>query len=296
MPDIALPDFGFHVPVADVSHVRRKWLDLPYAGASPAERLDLYLPDEGSGPFPVVLFIHGGGFALGHKRDLHIPGLLAVRERGYALVSVEYRLSGEAVFPAGVRDVKAAVRWLRAHGARYELDGARVAAWGTSSGGNFAALLATSEGEPLFDDPALGSPGRPAQVLAAVDWFGPTDFLAMDEQLEVSGFGPGGHSRADSAESRYLGAPITEVPGQVRLANPATYVDERTAPIFIQHGTGDRIVPYQQSVELARVIEERCGPDRVRIDLLEGAGHEDGAFHTPQNTARILDFIDRNLR
>ena len=291
-----IPDFGFHIAQADVSHVGCKWLDVPYAGRSPAQRLDIYLPNAGSGPYPVIIFIHGGGFALGHKRDPHIPGLLEVRECGYALVSLDYRLSGEAVFPAGVQDTKAAVRWLRARGGEYSLDTERVVAWGTSSGGNFAALLAVSEGEPLFDDPSLGNEGVSSGIRAAVDWFGPTDFLAMDEQLEASGFGPGGHDRADSAESRYLGAPITEAPDKVRLANPMTYINPRMAPILIQHGTADRIVPVQQSVELARTVEERLGPGVAEIDLLEGAGHEDETFRTPENMARVLDFVERHLR
>src|SRR5512137_2443883 len=105
------------VPPADVSHILRKWLDLPYASLSPAQELDIYLPDEGAGPFPVIFYIHGGAFALGDKRNIEVLPYLHGLAHGYAVVSVNYRLSGEAVFPAGLQDVKAAIRWVRAHGA-----------------------------------------------------------------------------------------------------------------------------------------------------------------------------------
>ena len=91
----------FEAPIADVSHVRRKWLDLPYAHLSPSQRLDIYLPDNGDGPFPVILYIHGGGFAFEDKRRIHLLPFLKGITRGYAVVGVDYRLSGEALFPAG---------------------------------------------------------------------------------------------------------------------------------------------------------------------------------------------------
>ena len=128
-------------PPADVSHIIRKWQDLPYANLSPAQKLDIYLPDEGEGPFPVILHIHGGGFALGDKGDIHVLTFLKGLERGYAVVSVNYRLSGEAIFPAGLQDIKAAIRWLRANSEQYHLDGSRIAACGGSSGGNYAAMV-----------------------------------------------------------------------------------------------------------------------------------------------------------
>ncbi len=109
-----ISDAGELMPDADVSHISRKWLDVPYATTSPAQRLDIYLPERGEGPFPVILFIHGGAFMMGDKRDFQISSFLGGLERGYAVVGINYRLSGEAVFPAGLQDVKAAVRWLRA--------------------------------------------------------------------------------------------------------------------------------------------------------------------------------------
>src|SRR5512136_2891958 len=119
------------LPPADVSHIPRKWLDLPYAALSPSQKLDIYLPDEGNGPYPVIVYIHGGAFAIGEKRSIEVMTYLKALAYGYAVVAVDYRLSGEAVFPAGLQDVKAAIRWVRANGTQYLLDGDRIAAWGS---------------------------------------------------------------------------------------------------------------------------------------------------------------------
>ncbi len=161
LPPGSPPPGGFQMPPADVSHISRKWLDVRYAHTSPAQQLDIYLPETGDGPFPVLLSIHGGAFAIGDKRDPQALPFLGSLSRGYAAVSVNYRLSGEAIFPAGLQDVKAAIRWLRARGNEYRLDPGRIVAWGSSSGANYAAMVAVTAGETLFDDPALGNEDIP---------------------------------------------------------------------------------------------------------------------------------------
>lgn len=268
----------------------KQLLDIPYASVSPAQRLDLYLPNEGQGPFPVLMRIHGGAFEMGDKGDANLLPFLRGIERGYAVASVNYRLSGEAVFPAAVQDVKAAIRWLRANAAWYQLDQSRIAACGESAGGYFAAMVAVTCG-----------------VQAAVDWFGPIDFFTMDEQRDANGLGlpdlgPGIGAGADypgsqiSPEAKFLGAPIGEVPDLVRAASPATYVHPGMPPILIQHGRLDPLVPFQQSIEFARVIEERVGTGRCELDILEGAGHGGPEFESDANMYRVFGFIDRYLK
>jgi acetyl esterase/lipase len=287
---------GFHLPEANVSHIDRKWLDLSYAPLSPRQKLDIYLPDSGDGPFPVLLNIHGGAFAIGNKRDVRLLPFLSGLPRGYAVVSVNYRLSGQAIFPAGIQDVKAAIRWLRARGREYLLDAERIVAWGNSSGANFAAMVAVTARESFFDDPSLGNADQPCHVHAAVDWFGPTDFLTMDEQLTESGLGPCDHGGPESPESRYLGGQIGLIPERVRLASPLTYIGERMAPILIQHGRIDPIVPFQQSVRLAETIEARVGTERFELDILDAAAHNDPLFETDENLDRVFEFIECRLR
>lgn len=287
---------SFDAPIADVSHVRRKWLDLPYASLSPAQKLDIYLPDEGDGPFPVILYIHGGGFAHEDKRRIHLLPFLKGVERGYAVVSVDYRLSGEAVFPAGLQDVKAAIRWLRANREQYHLDGDRIAAVGGSSGGNFAAMICLTARVTELEDLTLGSPGYPCSVQAAVDWFGPTDFLKIDPQLAENGYGPADHGEPASPESQYLGAKIAAVPLKVVLANPMTYIHAHMPPLLIQHGRLDALVPVQQSIIFAEKLRKYVSPDRFEFDILEGAGHADPLFESDENMARVFSFLDRYLK
>jgi acetyl esterase/lipase len=291
-----IDESSIRIPAADISHIRRKWLDMPYADRSPAQQLDIYLPDEGDGPFPIILHIHGGGFAIGDKRDMHLTPLLQGLRRGYAVVSVNYRLSGEAIFPAGLQDIKAAIRWLRAHAGQYRLDGARIAAWGGSSGGYYAAMVGLTANVPELDDPSLGHPDYPCSVQAVVDWFGPTDFLKMDEQLAENGLGPCDHSEADSPESRFLGAKITAIPERVRMASPLTYVHPDIPPILIQHGRRDHLVPVQQSMDFVRKLEQCVSRDRFEFDILEDADHADPLFETEENMNRVFTFIDRRLR
>jgi acetyl esterase/lipase len=286
----------FDAPVADVSHIRRKWLDLPYASLSPAQKLDIYLPDEGDGPFPVILYIHGGGFAFEDKRRIHLLPFLKSVERGYAVVGVDYRLSGEEIFPAGLQDVKAAIRWVRANSEKYHLDGSRIAACGSSSGGNYAAMICLTGNVTELEDLSLGNPDYPCNVQAAIDWFGPTDFMKMDEQLAENGYGPGNHSEADSPESKYLGAKLADVPLKVVLANPMTYVHEHMPPLLIQHGRLDSEVPVQQSMIFVEKLKKYVSPDRFEFDIIEGAGHADPLFETEKNMERVFSFLDRHLK
>lgn len=285
----------FYMSEADLAFTRRRWLDLAYAPTSAAQRLDIFLPETGEGPFPVLVCIHGGGFGEGHRRSYHTLSCFRGLERGYAVVGIDYRLSGEASFPAGLRDVRSAIRWLKANAERYLLDGERIVVFGESSGANYAAMACVAAGESLFDDPDVPDLGYPCDVQAAVDWYGPTDLTKMDEQLEANGLGPGNHGLADSMESRYLGAPANEVPERVRAANPITYVTDRMCPILIEHGSADPVVPVQQSTEFAEAIEKQVGSDRYELVVLEGASHGDPAFFTDENFERMFTFLDRRL-
>jgi acetyl esterase/lipase len=296
-PKFGPPGEGFFpMPPADVSYIRRKSLDVPYAGISQAQQLDIYLPPEGDGPFPVILHVHGGGFEMGDKRDMPLLPLLQGLERGYAVASANYRLSGEAIFPAGLQDVKTAIRWLRANALAYHLDGSRIAAWGGSAGGYYVVMVCLTANVPELEDLSLGNPGVPCNVQAGVDWFGPTDFSKMDEQLTASGMGQPDHGDAHSPESRFLGAKIAEIPETVRRANPLTYVHPGIPPMLIQHGRIDPLVPVQQSMILAQKLEEVVGPDRIEFDILENTGHGDPLFETDENLDKVFHFLDRHLK
>jgi acetyl esterase/lipase len=222
--------------------------------------------------------------------------LLQGVQRGYAVVSANYRLSGEATFPAGLHDIKAAIRWRRANAPSYYLDGSRIAAWGGSAGGYYVAMVCMTANVPELEDLSLGNPDVACDVQAGVDWFGPTDFSKMDEQLVESGLGLPDHSEAHSPESRYMGVKIADIPEQVRSASPLTYVHAGMPPILIQHGRMDPLVPVQQSMILAQKVEEVVGPELLEFDILENAGHGDPLFETDDNMNRVFRFLDRYLQ
>ena len=190
--------------------------DLSYATQSEAQKLDIYMPYQSTGLRPVIVWIHPGGFITGDKGgncDMPLARINMIElvrpmlERGYSVVSINYRLSEEAIFPALIFDIKAAVRWIRANADRYRFNPDKIAAWGSSSGGYLAAMLATNGGVRELEDLSLGNADQSSRVVAAVDFYGPTDFLMMDpHHLEI---GQEAHvHEASSHESLLMGAPL----------------------------------------------------------------------------------------
>jgi acetyl esterase/lipase len=174
----------------------------------------------------VIVSIHGGAFMFGDKGDEQVLPMLEGLKRGYAVVSINYRMSSEAIFPALVQDMKAAIRWIRLNAGGWGFDPGKIAAWGGSAGGYQAAMAGVSYGVQELEDLSLGNPGESSRVQAVVDWFGPTDFLKMDAQLIESGFvssSENAHNRAGSPESLLLGAQITAIPG-AQSRQPETYI------------------------------------------------------------------------
>lgn len=236
--------------------------------------LDLYLPGPGASPgqaWPVVLFLHGGGWGLGRRTevgpvfdDWQPTFFERLAQAGFAVASADYRLSGEAHFPAQLHDAKAAVRWLRRNAGEYGLAGDRIVAWGASAGGHLAALLGLTGDVPGLEgsvgEERLPGPGRPAapspavssKVAAVVDWYGPTDLLAMDDQSD--GTGPFRHDSPDSPESRLIGGRLSDLPGLAQMASPLSHVWPGAPPFLIMHGTADHAVPLAQSQSLADAL------------------------------------------
>ena len=286
-------------PLAVTDHIKKKILDIPYANQSPAQKLDIYFPDDFATPFPVIVSIHGGAFLGCDKSDMQVMPMLEGLKRGYAVVAVNYRLSWEAKFPALVQDVKAAVRWIRANATHYGLDPQRIAAWGGSAGGYLASMLGTSAGIAELEDLSMGNPEQACNVQAVVAWFGPTDFLKMDEQLAESGLYPTEdqhHNGVNSPESLLLGQKITDIPEIVKAANPETYIRGGAPPFFLQHGTKDCVVPVQQSINFAAKLSKVLGENQVRLELIQDAEHADPRFESPENVNKVLDFLDKYLK
>lgn len=242
--------------------------------------LDLYLPLGTRKPVPVIVWLHGGGWRIGDRKlgpDFRARFAL----HGYAMASIEYRLSGEAIFPAQIHDVKAAIRWLRSVSSQYGLDSCRIGLWGSSAGGHLAALAGTT-GTGILEDVEQGWAEYSSEVQAVVDGYGPTDFLQMDIYSNVEAgvstdpesvrLHPSrNHNDMDSPESQLLGAPIESVPDRVREANPITYIKESAPPFLIMHGLSDSAVPIQQSELLYEALIAEG--NEATLCLIEGLGH-----------------------
>ena len=257
--------------------------DLPYVtNGHVRQQLDLYLP-EGERSLPLIVWIHGGAFRLGDKGD-GVP--LEYVEQGYAVASINYRLSQHALYPAQIEDCKAAVRWLRAYAAQYGLDPQRVVAWGPSAGGHLAAMLGVTGHVRAFE---VGEHlERSSRVRAVVDYFGPTDFLQMDAHRLPHGMV---HDAPDSPESELVGGPIQEHPDRVAQANPIAYVRPDAAPFLIVHGEVDPLVPHHQSELLVAALQE-AGVE-VSFYTVPGGGH--GGFTDPRVAILTRAFLARYL-
>lgn len=287
-----------HLPrMARIDGIARRALDVAYAQESPNQRLDVFLPAEGDGPFPALIYTHGGGFAFGDKRDDHLEPPLQALGQGIAVVAVEYRLSGEALFPAAVLDVRQAVRFVKAHAAEYRIDPGRLIAIGGSAGGNLAAMLGMNVPNGAFPgECAAACDGVQPDVLAAVDQFGPTDFKAMDAQARANGVSIADHDLPDSPESKYLGICVAKASAALcAQANPLSYAGPRMARLLVQHGTADRLVPYHQSAEFVKGLKEKGLGDRVEFTTLVGADHDDARFASGENLKTVFDFIHRAI-
>ena len=203
--------------------------------------------------------------------------------KGYAVASINYRLTQHAVFPAQVEDCKAAIRWLRANAGKYHLDPDHIGVWGASAGGHLVAMLGTTGGVKDLEGKA-GNLDQTSRVQCVVDWFGPTDLLTMG----------GGHNNPASPEAKLLGGPLQDNKEKARKASPLTYVSKDSAPFLIMHGDQDPLVPLQQSRALAEALK-KAGVE-VKLQVVEGNGHGGPGFSTPENRKLIEEFFDKHLK
>ncbi|SHH63243.1 alpha/beta hydrolase [Clostridium grantii] len=282
----------------DTSAITNQYLDIAYATVSESQKLDIYLPNEGEEPFPVIIAIHGGAFKMGNRTGGGLTAMLEGVNHGYAVVCVDYRLSGEAIFPAAVNDVKAAIRYIYSHASEYNLNPDKIATWGDSAGGNLASIAGTTSGTNDLYDSSLGMENVSDKITAVVDWFGPLDFLSMDQQFQDSGIMPvfGLTSSESSPESSYIGQLITDAPELTEQANPETYISEDDPAFLIQHGTADGNVPTQQSINFSDALVKVIGEDKVQLTLLEGVAHGGEAFESESNLELVFEFLDKYMK
>lgn len=246
--------------------------------------LDLYLPEQAAKPLPVIVGIHGGGWAAGSKE-----GAQGVRlsGRGYAVACIQYRLSGEAIFPAQIEDCKAAVRWLRAHAKEYELDSDRMGAIGHSAGGHLSSLLGVAGNIKEFDKGENLSLSSRVHAVCAMS--GPTDFLQMDVHA-IAG-APFKHDAPQSPESRLIGGAIQEHKDKVARTNPVTFISQDDPPFLLIHGEQDPLVPAHQATLFHEALTKAGLESKVHV--VAGAGHGIGG---PEVNRLVDEFFDKHLK
>lgn len=262
--------------------------DLDYAGnANPRQKLDLYLPEKRADeePLPVIVFIHGGGWQNGDKGRARrlVP---YVRSGKFAAVSIGYRLTDEASWPAQIHDCKAGIRWIRAHAEKHGLDPDRMVAFGPSAGGHLVAMLGVSGGDKQLEGEIGPHLGESSAVSAVIDFFGPANFVTMSSQESRVP-----HDTATSPEGKLLGGAPQDVPAVARNASPQHHIDGDEPPFLVVHGNRDRIVPYAQSVDFVKAL--RAKDVDTTFITVDGAGHGQG--FGPDVEKAVSTFLGKHL-
>ena len=259
--------------------------DISYAGTDNARQtLDLALPVKRTTnkPLPVIAFIHGGGWRGGSKEGglNRIRGFLKAGK--YAGVSIGYRLSNEAKWPAQIHDCKAAIRWVKANAVKHGLDGSKIAVHGTSAGGHLVAMLGTTAGVKAMDGSIGVYTGQSTKVACVVDYFGPTNFLRMNDfESRID------HDAKDSPEGLLIGGPVQDNKKKTLTADPISYVSKEDSPFLIMHGTKDMAVPYNQSVILHSALKKIGVPSALLT--VTGGGHGVGGGVLNEHLQKFFD-------
>ena len=299
-----LPDF----PNVDPSQFGNAYLDVPYAHDDPQQTLDLYLPSTGTGPHPLIVFIHGGGWVSGDKRRATWPELFKAVYQGYALACVEYRLAPTATWPAQIDDVRCAIRFLRANDAAYHLKTDKIAVVGCSAGAHLATMLAAVGGGAILRDPNAPWRAESDAIQCLVSLYAPTDLYQLDlcdrttkEEQAVATDGATAHLSdgepgMDKPHNLLLGFRALTNPEAAAIASPAKFVSSAFPPAYFAHGIADHVVPYTQSVAMAKLVNEACGEGRAELTLYPDADHGEPVMKTDGRTDEMITFIDRTLR
>ena len=270
----------------DTSMISKKYTDTPYASDSLSQKLDIFLPEKWDGPYPVIVAIHWGGFSMGSKESDDLTPMLKGIRYGFAVVTVNYRLTQEAPFPAALLDIQKSLQYLRKNAQKYNINPNTIVLWGDSAGGNLAALAGV-----------IWKKEENTQVSAVVDWFWPIDFSTMDSEFQALWITPSmwKTSSPDSFASKYIWKTIGTKEAQelVKRSNPSTFISSNTPPFLIEHGTNDTNVPITQSENFSKKLELVLWKDTVHFIPIEWAGHGGDSFETQNNLNIVFSFIDK---
>ena len=258
--------------------------DIEYARVGETSlKLDLHRP-QGERP-QLILYVHGGGWRAGAKEDAPIGRLM---EKGFAIASVNYRLSTQAVFPAQVHDIKAAIRFLRAIAGMYHINADKVVIIGSSAGGHLAALVGVTNGVKDLEGTVGEHLDQSSDVQGIVSFYGASNLQTILAQST-----PKGREFRIPALKLLLGDTPDKKPGLAKLASPVAHLDKNDPPLLLIHGDADPQMPPQQSDELAQGYRELGLP--VTLIVMPGSRHGGAEFYDDERTAIVSKFLDKVL-
>jgi acetyl esterase/lipase len=245
-------------------------------------KLDIYEPRNPQGRLPVVVWIHGGAWKSGGKYPCPIAFMAA---QNLAIVSIDYRLSQVAPFPAQIYDCKGAIRWLRAHANEYDLDSNHICIFGASAGGQLALLLADTPGNSKLEGKVGGNLNFSSRVQCVCAFYPPTDLNRLVSD-------PATRNDPNGDVARLIGSAVAQNVDKAIAASPLTYVSKDCAPVFLMHGGADKLVPPDQSVIFYGALV-KAGVD-ARLEIIAGKGH--GIIVPPNVAKEILRFVGKYLK
>lgn len=258
-------------------------------GGGRALKLDIVRPKVlPKGLMPAIIYVHGGGWSGGNKES-YLPMCTYLAQRGYFCTTIEYRLTGEAIWPAQIEDCKCAIRWMRAHAKEYNVDPNRIGVWGDSAGGHLVALLGTSGGSVILEGKG-GWKEYSSRVNAVCDWYGPVDFLWYYENAKDNPLVSGVFKDGSDVISQLFGGPFWERPGLCKQASPLSYISKDDPPFLIMQGDKDPLVPMIQSQMLDTALT-KAGV-KSKLIIMKGAGH---GFPGTDAFKTVGDFFDEHL-
>ena len=276
--------FSLVLLVANATAMAGTQTDIEYARVGEhILQLDLHMPKEANPP--LIVFVHGGAWRGGSKADVPIAKLL---DHGFAIASVDYRLSPEAPFPAQVHDIKAAIRYLRAKSELYQINTKNIAICGSSTGGHLAALVGVTNGHAELEGKVGEHLDQSSDVQCIISLFGASNLQTILAQSTEFGL-----KMRVPALQLLLGGTPTEKPDLAKLASPVAHLDKHDPPLLLIHGDADPQMPPEQSQELAKAYETQGLT--VQLILLPGSKHGGREFFDDERTRIMADFLKAHL-
>ena len=286
----------------DPSQYAHAWENVPYSDQDPLQVVHIYTPG-GEGDYPLLVYVNGGGWVQQLTNYNTVPGVWKAPSQGYALASIGYRLAPRWCWPTQVLDVKAAIRFLRAHAHEFGYNADTIVAWGNSAGGHILEMCCATNGKRTFEDLTMGYADQSSDIQGLIAFYSPSNLYQaeLDNYISVEEL----HALAESPEGLdndrpgmalnsniELGCRALDNPAIAAMASPINFVTKDFPPTYFVQRLADPVVAYTQTTSMYNKVVYECGEDRAKMDLIPGAVHGDPAIKADEITKKVFDFVD----